>query len=99
TGSTVASYPSLYTAGAGVVVESTKTVNVASSGTKLIEKIRSDGTQSSFSDGVSGAQTLAVDGANNIWSGRNIVSEHTSSGANLTGAGFRLPTGTVTLSM
>jgi hypothetical protein len=99
TGSTVASYPSLYTTGTALVVDSTNAVYVASSSTQLIEKITSGGTQSSFSDGVSGAQTLAVDGANNIWSARNIVSEHSSSGVNLTGSGFRLPTGTVTLSI
>jgi hypothetical protein len=99
TGATVASYPSLYTMGTALVIDSTNAAYVANSGNQLVMKVGSDGTQSSFSDGVGGAQTLAVDGANNVWSARNIVSEHSSSGANLTGSGFRLPTGTVTLSI
>ena len=99
TGTTVASYPSLYTAGTAMVIDNTNAVYVASSGKQLIMKVGSDGTQSSFADSVNGAQTLAVDGANNIWSARNIVSEHSSSGTNLTASGFLLPSGTVTTSI
>jgi hypothetical protein len=99
TGNAVATYSSLYTTGTALVIDSTNAAYVDDSGTQLIKKVGSDGTQSSFSDSVGGGQTLAVDGANNIWSARTIISEHSSSGANLTGSGFHLPSGTVTLSI
>ena len=99
TGATVATYSSLYTDAAAMVIDSTNAAYVDNSSTQLVMKIGSDGTRSSFLDGAGGAQALAVDGANNIWSAKNMVSEHSSSGANLSGSGFLLPSGTVTTSI
>ena len=99
TGAIVATYPSLYTTTAAVAVDSTDAAYVDDLTTQLIKRVGSDGTQTSFGDGVGGAQTIAVDGMNDIWSASSQIAEHSSSGASLSGAGFLLPAGTVTHSI
>ena len=98
-GLTIASYPSLYIQGTSIAVDSTNAAYVDDSLTKEIHKVGSDGTKSAFSDGVSGGQTIAVDGANNIWTGAKSLAELSSTGANLSGSGFALPSGTSTSSI
>lgn len=99
TGGTVATYPSLYSTGTAMTVDSANSVYVDDSMSKQLMKVAADGTQSSFSDGVGGAQALAVDGANNVWSANNSIAEHSSMGANLLATNLTLPGGVSTASM
>lgn len=98
-GSTVATYPSLYSTAAALTVDSANSVYVDDSTSKQVLKLAADGTQSSFPDGVAGGQAFAVDGANNVWSANNSIDEHSSAGANLLTTDLRLAAGTSTTSM
>jgi hypothetical protein len=99
TGTTVGSYGSLYTSPSAVVVDTTDAAYVDDSSTGTIDKVSSSGALSSFSDGVGGAPAMAMDGANNIWSAKTLISAHSSTGANLTNAGYSLAAGATTTSI
>jgi hypothetical protein len=94
-----ASYPSLYTSGTALSTDSTDAAYVDDSSNATIRRVGSDGSSSSFPDGVGGGTALAVDGGNNLWSANTLIAQHTSGGTLISGVGFHLPGGTATTSI